>query len=134
MEMRVRISQQCRRQLKHYAHSSSKPEATSKHTSGKRTKKNGKKLEPTAAKQIIRNHRLYMLPNTVRENRQWERCLTRLRIGHIKLTHGPYMSREQPPTCEDCGEDTPITIKHILGSALHLTIEDVNSLALLTKL
>ena len=24
------------------------------------------------------------------------------------------MSREQPPTCEDCGEDTSLTIKHIL--------------------
>ena len=24
------------------------------------------------------------------------------------------MSRERPPTCEDCGEDTPRTIKHIL--------------------
>ena len=57
---------------------------------------------------------IYMLPNTVCENRQWERCLTRLRIGHSKLTHGHYMSREQPPICEDCGEDTPLTIKHIL--------------------
>ena len=51
-----------------------------------------------------------MLPNTVCENRQWERCLTRLRIGHSKLTHGHYISREQPPTCED----TPLTIKRIL--------------------
>ena len=24
------------------------------------------------------------------------------------------MSREQPPECEACGEDTPLTIKHIL--------------------
>ena len=24
------------------------------------------------------------------------------------------MSRDQPQTCEDCGEDTPLTIKHIL--------------------
>ena len=55
-----------------------------------------------------------MLPNTVSENRQWDRYPTRLRIGHIKLTHGHYMSSEQPPTCEDCGEDTPLTIKHII--------------------
>ena len=55
-----------------------------------------------------------MLPNTVCENRQWERCLTRLRIGYSKLKHGHYMSREQSPTCEDCGEDTPLTIKHII--------------------
>ena len=55
-----------------------------------------------------------MLPNTVCKNRQWERCLTKLRIGHSKLTHGHYLSREQPSTCEDCGEDTPLTIKHIL--------------------
>ena len=57
---------------------------------------------------------IYMLPNTVCENRQWERCLTRLRIGHSKLTHRHYMSREQPLACKDCREDTPLTIKHIL--------------------
>ena len=55
-----------------------------------------------------------MLPNTVCESRQGERCLTRLGIGNSKLTHGHYMSREQPPTCEDCGEDTLPTIKHTL--------------------
>ena len=58
--------------------------------------------------------KIYVLPNTVCENRQWERCLTRLRIGHSKLTHGHYIFREQSPTCEDCGEDTPLTIKRIL--------------------
>ena len=57
---------------------------------------------------------IHPLPNTICKNRQWERCLTRLRIGHTKLTHGHYMSREQPQTCEDCGEDIPLTIKHIL--------------------
>ena len=55
-----------------------------------------------------------MLPNTVWENRQWDRCLTRLRIGNIKFTRGNYISREQLHTCEDCGEDTPLTIKHVL--------------------
>ena len=38
----------------------------------------------------------YMLPNTVSEKRQWDRCPTRSRIGHSKLTHGHYMSRDQP--------------------------------------
>ena len=56
---------------------------------------------------------IYMLPNNVCENRQWERCLTRLRIGHSELTHGHYMSREQPQRVET-GEDTPLTIKHIV--------------------
>ena len=55
-----------------------------------------------------------MLPNTVSESRQWERCLTSLNIGHSKHTYGHCMSREQPPTCEDCGEDTSLTIKHTL--------------------
>ena len=45
-----------------------------------------------------------MLPNTVCENRQWERSITRLKIGY----------REQPSSCEDCGEDTPLAIKHVL--------------------
>ena len=51
-----------------------------------------------------------------------------------KLTHGHYRSMGEPPTCEDCIEDTPLTIKHILTECPHLTIEDTNSLALLTKL
>ena len=53
-------------------------------------------------------------PNTVSENRQWEKCPIRLRIGHSKLTHGHYMSREQPPICENCAENTPLAIKRIL--------------------
>ena len=38
----------------------------------------------------------YILPNTVSDNREWVRYPARLRIGHRH-----YMSREQPPTCED---------------------------------
>ena len=38
----------------------------------------------------------YTLHNTVSENRQWDRRPTGLRIGHSKLTHGHFMSREQP--------------------------------------
>ena len=52
-----------------------------------------------------------MLPNTVCENQQWERCLTRLRIGYSKFTHGHYMSKEQPSTSEDYGVDTPLIVK-----------------------
>ena len=53
------------------------------------------------------------LPNASCENRHWERCLARLRIGHTRLTHGYLMSRDEQPTCEEC-EDIPLTIKHIL--------------------
>ena len=43
-----------------------------------------------------------VLPNTVSENRQWERCPTRQMIGLSKFTHGHNISREQPSTREDC--------------------------------
>ena len=54
-----------------------------------------------------------MLPNTLSENQQWDRCPTRLRIGHSKRTHGHYMSREQPQHVKT-EEDTPLTIKRSL--------------------
>ena len=54
------------------------------------------------------------LSNISCPNRQWERALVRLRIGHSHLTHGHLMSRSSSPTCEDCGEEYPLTIKHIL--------------------
>ena len=45
-------------------------------------------------------------------NRKNEVKLTRLRIGHSRLTHGYYMSRGRPPECNHCR--VPLTIKHIL--------------------
>lgn len=38
--------------------------------------------------------------------------ITRLRIGHTRLTHGFLMSKTEPPLCDVCGVRT--TIKHIL--------------------
>ena len=55
-----------------------------------------------------------LLPNTTCSNRQWERVLARLRLGHSKLTHEYLLDRSPAPTCEYCGEDTPLTIKHLL--------------------
>ena len=74
-----------------------------------------KKLNATQANKISEiTDNIYMLPSTVYGNRQWDRCLTRLRIGHSKFKLGHYMSREPPPICRNCGENTPLTIKHIL--------------------
>ena len=58
-----------------------------------------------------------MLPSTVSENRQLDRCPIRLSIGHSKITHGHYMSRKQLPTYEDW-EDTPLRVKSILWKPL----------------
>ena len=54
------------------------------------------------------------LPNSVCQDRRWERTLTRLRIGHSRLTHEHLMTATAPPTCENCGEEVQVTIKHIL--------------------
>lgn len=39
--------------------------------------------------------------------------ITRLRIGHTRLTHGHYMSMTRPPECDLC-IGTILTVKHIL--------------------
>ena len=38
--------------------------------------------------------------------------LTRLRIGHTRLTHRHYLANEDAPECIPC--DRPLTVKHIL--------------------
>ena len=52
------------------------------------------------------------LPNFSCSNREWERTLTRLRIGHTKKTHGFLMAQAERPYCEDC--TVPLSVKHIL--------------------
>lgn len=45
-------------------------------------------------------------------NRRLQTLLTRLRIGHTRLTHDFLMSRDPQPYCDDCL--VPLTIRHIL--------------------
>ncbi|XP_055605828.1 uncharacterized protein LOC129753998 [Uranotaenia lowii] len=44
------------------------------------------------------------------------RALTRLRIGHTRLTHAHIFTKDEPPLCPSC--HSPITVKHILTSCL----------------
>ncbi|XP_055584850.1 uncharacterized protein LOC129737714 [Uranotaenia lowii] len=44
------------------------------------------------------------------------RALTRLRIGHTRLTQAYLITKEDPPNCPSC--QVPITVKHILTSCL----------------
>lgn len=57
----------------------------------------------------IKNTTLPWKDNANREN---QRCLTRLRIGHTKLTHNFLIERKEPPVCETCNEN--ITVEHLL--------------------
>ena len=52
------------------------------------------------------------LPDLSVVNRQWERILTRLRIGHTNVTHGHLMNGGTLPYCDDCL--VPQTVKHII--------------------
>ena len=52
------------------------------------------------------------LPNSCCSNREWERGLVRLRIGHCLMTHGHVMAGGRPPECGDCNVD--LTIKHVM--------------------
>ena len=47
-------------------------------------------------------------------DRRWERALSRLRLGHSRITHGYLMSGGSPPMCDHCDEETRLSIKHIL--------------------
>jgi hypothetical protein len=56
--------------------------------------------------------------------RNKEVSLTRLRIGHSRLTHGHLLRGEAGPVCRNCG--VPLTVSHILvdcpryGEARHI--------------
>ena len=54
--------------------------------------------------------------SSVQVTRKMEVILTRLRIGHTKLTHGHLMTspNDVPPVCTQCNTD--LTIKHIFGT------------------
>lgn len=47
-----------------------------------------------------------------RDNTTDQRVLTRLRIGHTRLTHSFLLSKEAPPICECCG--TTLDVRHIV--------------------
>lgn len=46
-------------------------------------------------------------------NRREQAVITRLRIGHTRLTHTHLITKENPPLCNTC--DTQITVEHILN-------------------
>ena len=48
----------------------------------------------------------------VRNVRQEEVVLARLRIGHTRITHSYLLKREEPPYCLGC--DAPFTVRHFL--------------------
>ena len=48
----------------------------------------------------------------VRNVRQEEVVLARLRIGHTRITHSYLLKREEPPYCFGC--DAPFTVRHFL--------------------
>lgn len=50
--------------------------------------------------------------SSFRGNRREEVVLTRLRIGHCRLTHGFLMANDDPPICETCGVQK--SVKHLL--------------------
>ena len=55
------------------------------------------------------------LPRMSCDDRKWERTLNRLRIGHTRLTHGYLLAGNRtPPTCDDCEDEAPLTVKHLL--------------------
>ena len=52
-------------------------------------------------------------PSSNQPNRKLSIILTRLRIGHTKLTHQYLMENREQPYCEDC--IVPLTVKHVVA-------------------
>ena len=52
-------------------------------------------------------------------NRRGQVLITRLRIGHTRITHDYLMTRGRPPECPRC-PTTILTVKHILIECPHL--------------
>ena len=61
--------------------------------------------------------------SSIQNDRQTEVLLTRLRLGHTRLTHGFLMSspHEEIPRCQSC--DSVLTIKHILCECMNFNRE-----------
>lgn len=59
------------------------------------------------------------------KDRYFSRIITRLRIGHTKLTHGHYAKKEDPATCIACG--VPITVYHVLIECRQYDFERKNN-------
>lgn len=69
------------------------------------------------------NNKLREIKNTIKpyskiiyQNRKNEVTLTRLRIGHTKLTHKYLLEKEEAPKCPRCYQ--PVTIKHIIADCI----------------
>lgn len=58
-------------------------------------------------------------------NRREQAVLTRLRIGHTKLTHSYLIAHEPPPLCNVCNQ--PLTVKHIFENC-SLFKNDIDSI------
>jgi len=46
-------------------------------------------------------------------HRRHEICLTRLRIGHTRITRTHFLSKSYPLSYEHCGHDSPLTVEHM---------------------
>jgi ribonuclease HI len=78
--------------------------------------------------EISRQNKLGTLKKTVDkwktidlQNRKDQTVITRLRLGHTRMTHGHLIERTNPPTCS-CAE--LLTVKHMLSCNLNKTLQD----------
>jgi ribonuclease HI len=78
--------------------------------------------------EISRQNKLGTLKKTVERwktidhlIRKDQTIITRLRIGHTRLTHGYLIERTNPPTCE-CSEQ--LSVKHILNCDINKQLQD----------
>lgn len=58
-------------------------------------------------------------------SRRKERILTRIRIGHTRLTHLHLILRTEPPFCNTC--HSPITVIHILNECIRYTPQRIKT-------
>ena len=71
----------------------------------------------------LRKIKLHIHQNnpTLKFNRNDQVILTRIRIGHTRVTHQHLITKDNPPICEKC--NVPINIDHILLDCTKYQIE-----------
>ena len=74
------------------------------------------------------NNKLHSIMPSINEsyysgckNRKDDIIISRLRIGHTRLTHSHLMEKKPRPKCDFCPEDQELSVKHILLECSHFS-------------
>lgn len=85
-----------------------------------------KELSPNNSKLREVKDTIFPWPSSNLKTHREEIVITRLRIGHSRLTHGYLMSKDDPPSCPFCLSEL-LTIKHLLITCTSNRLHSIRS-------